>query len=168
MSLAQVSDAAHRAGVGRRLALVAVAVCALGVCLGIVWWVAAPLARTDVVDGSVYLIGHKELRAAQDGWFAVVTGLAGVLAATVLSLLPSARVAVDAVLGPVLAVLAAIVAWRTGVLLGPPPLLDQARDGVSHPLTPLELHAYAVLLVGPFLFSFTRFLASLFGGDSRR
>ena len=103
----------------------------LGVVLGVLWWVAAPLARAQVVDGSVFLTGHEELRAAQDGWFAVMTGFTGVIAATVRSLRSGPRDAVGAMLGPVLGVLVAAVAWRTGVLLGPPSIVDQVRDGAT-------------------------------------
>ena len=147
------------------LLLVGLAVLALGVLLGVLWWVAAPLARADVAGGQVLLAGHQELRAAQDGWFAAVTGLAGVLFATVMALLPGRHEAVSAALAPVLGVLVAVIAWRTGVLLGPSSLVDQVREGATAPLTPLQLHAYGVLLVGPFLFALTRFFASLFSAQ---
>ena len=137
----------------------------LGVLLGVLWWVAAPLARADVVGGEVLLTGHQELQAAQDGWFAVVTGLTGVLAATVTALLPGRREAVSAALAPMLGVGVAVIAWGTGVLLGPSSLADQVREGATQPLTPLQLHAYGVLLVGPFLFALTRFFASLFSAE---
>lgn len=165
MDRAQAVAGRARAGAGRGLVVAALAAVAIGVVLGVLWWVAAPLARAQVVDGSVFLTGHEELRAAQDGWFAVITGLTGVIAATVLSLRSGPRDAVGAVLGPVLGVLVAVVAWRTGVLLGPPSIVDQVRDGATDPLTPLQLHAYGVLLVGPFLFALTRFLASLFSAE---
>ena len=58
--------------------------------------------------------------------------------------------------------LVSLVAWRTGVLLSPSSLQDQVSAGVLDPLTPLQLHAYGVLLVGPFLFTVTQFLAALF------
>ena len=59
-----------------------------------------------------------------------------------------------------------MIAWGTGVLLGPSSLADQVRHGATQPLTPLQLHAYGVLLVGPFLFALTRFFASLFSGEA--
>lgn len=149
----------------RRAATVAVGVLALGVLLGVLWWVAAPLARADVVDGQVYLTGHPELQVAQDGWFAAVTGLTGVLAATIASLRPSREDAVSAALGPVLGLVVAVVAWQTGGLLGPDSLASQVAAGSSHPLTPLQLHAYGALLVGPLLFTVTRFLATLFSAE---
>ena len=144
---------------------VGTAVVGLGLLLGVLWWVAAPLARADVAGGEVLLAGHQELQAAQDGWFAAVTGLTGVLVATVTALLPGRHEAVSAALAPVLGILVAVIAWRTGVLLGPSSLADQVRDGATQPLTPLQLHAYGVLLAGPFLFAMTRFFASLFSAQ---
>ena len=158
-------SAPARAGGHRRAVTVAVAVLALGVLLGVLWWVAAPLARADVVDGQVYLTGHPELQVAQDGWFAAITGLTGVLAATVASLRPGRGDAVAAALGPLLGLVVAILAWQTGGLLGPDSLVAQVADGSKHPLTPLQLHAYAALLVGPLLFTVTRFLATLFSAE---
>ena len=149
----------------RQALLAGGAVLALGVLLGALWWVAAPLARVDVVGGQAYLAGNDELQVAQDGWFAVVTGLAGVLAATVLSLRPGRFAAASAAVAPALALAVALVAWRVGVLLGPPSLADQVGSGSLTPLTPLGLHAYGVLLVGPFLLTVTRFLAALFSSN---
>lgn len=145
---------------------VGLAVVGLGLLLGVLWWVAAPLARAEVAGGEILLSGHQELQAAQDGWFAVVTGLTGVLAATLTALMPGRREAVSAAIVPLLGVGVAVIAWGTGVLLGPSSLADQVREGATQPLTPLQLHAYGVLLVGPFLFALTRFFASLFSGEA--
>jgi hypothetical protein len=132
------------------------------------------MARADVSDGSVFLQGHQELQAAQDGWFVVVLGALGIVTATVhawrsgghgggragqpvrqLVLLASALLLVS------------LVAWRTGAWLGPDGLARQVADGSQHPLTPLDLHTVAALLVGPFLFAFTAFLAAVFGAGGR-
>lgn len=160
-------DTRRPAGAARTLGVPVLIVLLLGVVLGAIWWVLAPLTRADVVDGQAYLVGHQELQVAQDGWFAVVTGVSGVLAAALVALRSGPRDVSRAVLGPLLGVLVAAVAWRTGVLLGPPPLTDQVAAGSTHPLTPLALHAYGVLLVGPFLFVLTRFMAALFASDHR-
>jgi hypothetical protein len=162
-----------------RLALVVAA----GVVAGVVWWWLAPMARTDLEQGSVYLRGHAELQAAQDCWFAVVLGALGVLTATVhawWSSGPTGRGpdgrshrgsvgAVRRVVGLTAAMLlAALVAWQTGSLLGPDPLAAQVAAGAQHPLTPLQLHSSGALLVGPFLFAFTAFLAAVFGAGPDR
>jgi len=152
---------------------------AVGVLAGVVWWWLAPLARADVDAGAVYLRGHTELQAAQDCWFAVVLGVTGVLTATVHGWRSSghgtsgqgrpAGQQVRQVLALTAAVgLAGVVAWATGSWLGPDDLASQVADGARHPLTPLQLHSVAALLVGPFLFAFTAFLAALFGAGPDR
>jgi len=151
---------------------------AAGILAGIVWWWLAPMARADVDAGAVFLRGHTELQAAQDCWFAVVLGVLGVMTATVHSWRSSGRRTsgpgaavrqVQQVLALTAGVgLAAVVAWGTGALLGPDALATQVADGVRHPLTPLQLHTVATLLVGPFLFAFTEFLAALFGAGPDR
>jgi hypothetical protein len=137
-----------------------------GAAMGLVWWVLAPTARAQVQGGQVFLQGHQELQIAQDGWFAVVAGAVGVLVATVLALRPGRRPAVQAVAAAVGVGLAALLAWRVGTWLGPPPLLDQVRAGVTRPLTPLALRTpLPLLLVAPLLFCITRFVAALLTGD---
>lgn len=148
--------------------LLVVVVLLAGAALGLLWWLLAPTARAQVSDGQVFLAGHQELQAGQDGWFTVVTGLAGVLVATVVATRHGRRPAVDAVVAAVCTGLAGVVAWRTGVLLGPDALTDQVRDGANRPLTPLVLSTPSALLVGPLLFCLTRFLAALFSGDQER
>lgn len=157
---------------------------AAGVLCGVVWWWLAPLARADVEQGAVYLRGHTELQAAQDCWFAIVLGALGVLTATVHGWRSGGRGTfagrgahgrgaagqqVQQLLVLTAAMLAvAAVAWRTGTWLGPEDLAVQVADGAQHPLTPLQLHSLAALLVGPFLFVFTAFLTALFGAGSDR
>jgi len=47
-------------------------------------------------------------------------------------------------------VLGSLVAWATGMLLGPPPLAEQvAADPGSAPLSPLTVHAPGALVVWP-------------------
>lgn len=151
-------------GAGTVVAGVVVGVVGLGVVLGVLWWWLAPMARAQVEGGQILLAGHQELQVGQDGWFAMVTAVCGILAAALVGVRPEGRAAL---LGPLLAALVSLVAWRTGVLLGPGSLQGQVAAGVTDPLTPLQLHAYGVLLVGPFLFAVTQFLAALFSGPGR-
>lgn len=140
---------------------------ALGVVLGVLWWWLAPLARADVQQGQVYLTGHQELQVSQDGWFSVVTGVAGVLAAAVLVARRRGHDQAVLLLGPPAALVVSLLAWGTGTLLGPSALAVQVREGVTHPLTPLQLHAQGALLVGPLLFAVTRALSALFSRPDR-
>jgi hypothetical protein len=151
----------------------------VGVLAGVVWWWLAPLARADADAGAVYLRGHTELQAAQDCWFAVVLGVLGVLTATVHAWRSSGGASsghgragtrqVQQVLALTAAVgLAGVIAWVTGSWLGPDDLATQVADGARHPLTPLQLHSVAALLVGPFLFAFTAFLAAVLGAGPDR
>jgi hypothetical protein len=172
-----------RASKGTAAARFAVLVAA-GVLCGVIWWWLAPLARADVEQGSVYLRGHAELQAAQDCWFAIVLGAAGVVTATVHGWRAGGRgqpagwsgsgrgtagQQVQQLLALTTAMLlVAVVAWGTGTWLGPDGLAAQVADGAQHPLTPLQLHSAAALLVGPFLFAFTAFLTALFGAGSDR
>jgi hypothetical protein len=160
---------------------------AVGVLCGVVWWWLAPLARADVDQGSVFLRGHAELQAAQDCWFAIVLGAVGVLTATVHGWRSGGQPGGRGVLGrgrprrgtagqqvqELLALTVAmagvsVLAWVTGSWLGPDDLAAQVAGGAQHPLTPLQLHSTAALLVGPFLFVFTAFLTALFGAGTDR
>jgi hypothetical protein len=160
-----VGRAGARVGAGRAAVLGALLILAGGVAMAVAWWQLAPTAQARVQDGQVLLQGHQELQVAQDGWFVVVAGAAGVLVATVLALRPSRRPVTEALLAAAGLGLAGVLAWRLGSWLGPAPLLDQVRGGSSRPRTPLALHTMSVLLVAPLLFSITRFLGALFTGD---
>lgn len=167
------SSSSGRGSLSRALVELA-AVVALGVACGAVWWWLAPLARADVSGSSVFLQGHQELQAAQDGWFVVVLGALGVVTATAHGWRSSGHRVVRAgdqarelLLLTVAMLIASLVAWRTGAFLGPAGLAQQVADGSAHPLTPLELHSAAALLVGPFLFAFTAMLAALLGAGGR-
>jgi hypothetical protein len=139
-----------------------------GAVLGLLWLWLAPVAAVQVIDGAVYLQGHAELQAAQDGWFAVVLGLAGVLVATVQAVRAREPQAARAVLAVVAVGLAGLVAWQVGQWLGPDSLRDQLAAHETHLRTPLQLHSAGVLLVGPLLCAVTRCLAALFSAPSQR
>jgi hypothetical protein len=132
-----------------------------GAGLGVLWWLLAPTARTQIVDGGVFLTGNLELQIAQDGWLAAVLAVTGTLLAAVQSLRAREAPVRRALVGMVSLVVCAVVAWQVGQLLGPDPLAEQLARGLRHPVTPLALHTPAVLLVGPMLFCFTRCLAAL-------
>jgi hypothetical protein len=152
-------------GAGRAAVLTSLLVLAGGAAMAVAWWLLAPTAQARVQGGQVLLQGHQELQVAQDGWFVVVAGAAGVLVATVLALRPSRRPVAEALVAAVGLGLAGLLAWRLGSWLGPAPLVEQVRAGSSRPETPLALHTASVLFVAPLLFSITRFLGAVFTGD---
>lgn len=121
--------------------------------VGVVWWLVAPLTLVQKRADGLFRAGGEvdESAVAADGWFAVLALATGILVALVVYL----RTRPGRV-GPLLAlagggVLGAVVAWRTGALLGPGDLEATAR---SLPVgarfdAPLDVSAYGVLLAWP-------------------
>ncbi|WP_426566643.1 hypothetical protein ACPPVT_08930 [Angustibacter sp. McL0619] len=138
-----------------------------GALLGVAWRLLAPVPGVQVIEGAVYLQGHAELEAAQDGWLAVVLGLAGVLVATMQAVRAREPQAARAVLAVVAVGIAGVVAWQVGQLLGPETLRHQLAVHEAHLRTPLRLHSAGVLLIGPMLCAVTRCLAALFSTPNR-
>jgi len=123
----------------------------LGLLVGVLWRLAAPLSVFQNEGGAAFPVGGTETAVAADGWFAVLSGAAGIVVAlAVVALVREGRlgVLVGLVAG---GFLAAVVAWRTGVLLGPPSVAESLHtvptgerfDG------PLEISAPGVLLAWP-------------------
>ncbi|MGL5858242.1 MAG: hypothetical protein ACRC35_07555 [Angustibacter sp.] len=138
-----------------------------GSLLGALWWFLAPVIQLTP-DGAGFVARPQEFQVAQDGWFAVLTAGMGIIAATAVSLRPGRRPLVRALGGLGIVAAAGVVAAVVGRWLGPAPLADQLAAGVMRPSTPLQLHAAAVLLVGPVLFCIARCLAAVLGSDSGR
>jgi hypothetical protein len=135
----------------RRLAVAALVAAAVGVAAGLVWlWLAHP-ARWEARDGRLVLT-----EAAARGQFSVVVVfvLIGVIVSVVggwlvVRLVPELGwLAVPAVL--VLTTLAALVAWRVGVALGPPDpsSVSGVADGDRVP-SRLVIDSVAPFLVWP-------------------
>lgn len=133
-------------------ALVTGCLTAAGALVAVVWWLTAPLPRLVVHgDGVFFAPSNDEYAVAADGWFAICTATAGLVAALVVfARARSARV--GGVLGLALGgLLASIVVWRLGVFLGPGDALDTAKglpDGRRFD-GPLELSALGVLFSWP-------------------
>jgi uncharacterized membrane protein YeaQ/YmgE (transglycosylase-associated protein family) len=151
-----------RSGVARALAGPALIVGA-GLVWGLLWWQLAPTAATVVQDGGVYLRGHQELMAAQDGWFVVLGSITGALLSTVWPSVSRGGTVRALLAGLVGCVAAGLFAWGLGVWLGPSSLRDQLAAGVKAPITPLVLHTPAALLFAPMLFAAVRGLMELLG-----
>ena len=123
----------------------------LGLVVGVLWRLAVPLPVLQNEGGVALPVGGTETAVAADGWFAVLAGVAGVVVAVALvALVRRGRlgVLVGLVAG---GVLGAVVAWRTGVLLGPPSVAESlstvpAGDRFDGPL---EISAPGVMLAWP-------------------
>ena len=123
-----------------------------GLVVGFIWDLVAPLPRFRLESGRVLLaVAEDETAVAADGWFAVCSAVAGILSAVVV--FARVRAARLAALGALTlgGLLAALVAWRVGVALGPDPVTEQVqglRDGARLD-GPLRLGALGVLLAWP-------------------
>jgi hypothetical protein len=123
-----------------------------GLPVGVVWWLLAPLPQVVKRADGLYRAGEgDESSVAADGWFALAALAAGILVALVVYL----RTRPGRV-GPLLGLVAggllgALVAWRTGALLGPGSLVSTAAglDVGARFQGPLDLSAYGVLLAWP-------------------
>ncbi|MGH8893770.1 MAG: hypothetical protein ACRDWY_10785 [Actinomycetes bacterium] len=129
-----------------------------------------PLALLEKRRAGVFSVGGSpETSIAADGWFAVAALGAGAVAAVLsATLLRESRL--GALVGLSVGGLAgAVVAWRLGVLLGPPPV-DQSAADVSVGTRfegPLDLSAVGVLLAWPTA-SMIAFFAAVAGIESSR
>lgn len=125
---------------------------ALGLAVGLVWWLVAPEVSVGVRSGQSVLIAAEARNLfGVDGSFAAVGAVAGLLLGTAMFARhrehPTA-VLVGLVLG---GVVGSLLAWQVGSALGPGPLgerMDGAADGVTLPI-PLDLEATGVLLFWP-------------------
>jgi hypothetical protein len=177
-----VSEATGEGQVGRRIrgrppSLRRVVVEALLVCLvagllvGLLWFLLAPQFSVEMVGEELRPSGPMgENQFGTDAWFAVISGVAGVLIALVLFTRhrhrPVATVCALAAAGLV----GSAVAWRLGVLLGPDPVtgtLQDMADGTRLDL-PLDLRASGVLLAWPIASVATVVVMSLLGDDQSR
>ena len=131
-----------------QIGLVLLACVVAGAVVGVVWELLTPLPQFQVVGDRILLpAAEDETAVAADGWFAVCAGLAGVVSAVAVFVrVREARLSVLAglTLG---GLLAAVIAWRVGVALGPDSVRAEAvgaSDGEFFS-GPLELSALGVL-----------------------
>jgi LPXTG-motif cell wall-anchored protein len=136
----------------RSAVAIAVGFALAGVLAGLVWWLLAPRADFRITgDGPVPLGGPSdELFVADDAVLAfVLLGLGLVGGATVWFL--RRRRGVGALIGiAVGALVAAVVAWQAGELLGAGPTEAQLADVGAVVTTALRLGSPTVLAVAPF------------------
>jgi hypothetical protein len=140
-----------------------------GAVVGVAWELLTPLPRFQVAGDRLLLPGEGETEVAADGWFAVCAGVAGAVSAVAVFVrVREARI--DALVGLTLGgLLAAVIAWRVGVALGPDSVRAGAAglaDGESFS-GPLELSALGVLFTWP-LTAVIIYFALAAGLDSHR
>lgn len=167
--MSTTSAAGVRPSTVRRLSIASLGALTIGIAVGLVWlWLAAP-ARWEARDTGIVLT-----EAAARGQFSVVVVfvLAGIVASTafgwiVAQLLP----ALGWLLTPVvivLATLAALVAWRVGVELGPPPPTSVQGLAVGDRVpSQLAVDGIAPFLVWP-VFGLVGLIGAVWSRDGRR
>jgi hypothetical protein len=138
-----------------------------GVPAGLLWWALAPRAQFEVTADGPVVVGRPsaELLIADDGVFTLV--LAGLgAAAGLLAWRLRRRRGVGTLLGLAAgALLAALVAWQLGELLGPAPSPAQLADVGARVTTGLSLGSMAALAVGPFAAVLGYVVATLFAAS---
>lgn len=142
----------------------------LGVVAGVVWWLVAPTGEVVLAGDIVVAPDVPELRAAQDGTFALIAVAAGLLGGAWLTVAPGRAPALRAT-GIVLGALTgSAVAWAVGAALGPPSVAAQLVDDPAVLQSPLALSAYGVLGVWPAVTAAVAFVGLLVTGlvDGRR
>lgn len=132
-----------------------------GLLWGLLWFWIAPTARTQVIDGGVYLNGHDNLFATQDAWFAILGAVTGALLSVLWPYLTRRTPVAGALAGLVGSGLAGLLAWWLGSMLGPDPLKTQLQHGIRAPITPVTLHTSTAVLMAPLFFAAVRIVIEL-------
>lgn len=150
-------------GAGRGLAVGAAflgGVALLGAALGPLWWWLAPRPEVVVLDGGGVFTGASEVVFAGEGYFVVITALAGLATgyATYMLQFSLARRRfqdlrlVGLVSGALGAAAASLLVWRVGVALDASAReVVLAADPGDTVIAALQLQATAFLVVWPFV-----------------
>ncbi|WP_157530111.1 hypothetical protein [Microtetraspora niveoalba] len=129
-------------------AVTVLALAALGVAAGFAWSALAPVSRFVLTDSGPHLAdAESQTLIAADGWFAVVTGVLGLVSGAVAYFLTRGRAPVGAVLG--LAgggLLGAYVAYQVGSTAAGT-AIQAAPPGGLRTSVSLGLTAHGVLLI---------------------
>ncbi|OOC54764.1 MULTISPECIES: hypothetical protein [Nocardiopsis] len=133
----------------------------LGALLGPLWWQIAPRAEGAALGGGEVFTGTTEAVFAGEGYFVLITGLAGLVTGytAYMAQFPLARRRFQdlrmacLVAGCLGSLGGALLTWRTGVALdGPAHAAVAAAERGATVQTGLQLDATAFLLVWPLLF----------------
>jgi hypothetical protein len=125
------------------------ALAAVGVLLGLVWWRISPARPPGYVIDAGIIPGESESFVAGDGRFAILTALAGIIAALILWSRVSWRGPVALVALALGSVVGALCTAATGRLLGGGHASGKSGTTIEH--LPLQLHATALLALEAFL-----------------
>jgi len=124
-----------------------------GLPAGVLWWVLAPRATFEVTADGPVALGRPsaELLIADDGVFTLLLAALGLAAGMVAWRLRRRRGVATVLALAVGLVLASLVAWQLGELLGPGPAPAELTDVGARVTTPLQLSSPAALAVAPFV-----------------
>jgi LPXTG-motif cell wall-anchored protein len=130
-------------------------VCGLGVAgipAGLLWWLLAPRADFRITADGPTVIGNPsgELLVADDGLFTLLLAGLGLLAGAAAWWLRRRRGVTTVVALALGALLAAVVAWQLGELLGAGPTKAELADVGARVTTALRLGGLPALAVAPF------------------
>jgi hypothetical protein len=126
---------------------------ALGLPVGVLWWLVAPIAQLRIQkDGGFFVDPQPQQFIASDAWFILLTGVVG-LAAGLLTWWLAGSSGYSAVLGLALGGTAgAALAWGVGAWLGRVDLAAAAKLPVGSLVdVPLRLGMHGALVVEPLL-----------------
>jgi Protein of unknown function (DUF2567) len=140
-----------RRGEVARAVVVVVVLATCGVGVGLVWWQVAPRLGFRIVSAGngTPVTPESEQFFAADGWFVLLTLLAGLLAAGVVWSMRSFRGPFATVTLAAGGVLGAVVTWRIGLILAPAPSPTALRQVGQVVYPALRLRATAALVVEP-------------------
>ncbi len=128
------------------------ALAAAGVPVGLVWLALAPRRAYEVVDGGFQAVEpQSEALIGADAWLTILTGILGVAVAGLVWRFVRVR-GVSILIGLAAGmVLASVIAWQVGELVGGGPSEEQAAQIGAILAPPLQLRAAPVLVIGAFL-----------------
>jgi len=137
-----------------------------GLPIGLLWLALAPRRQYEVVDGGFRAVEpQSEALIGADGWLLILTGALGVVVAGLAWRFVRVR-GVGVVLGLAIGMLlAAVVAWQTGELLGTGPSEEQTAQLGSIVAPAVQLRAIPVLVIGAFLATLTYVVVACFAAN---
>jgi len=124
----------------------------LALLAAIAWqWLAPEVYAEASESGFRVSIFEARREFGIEAWFAIVTGVAGVLAGVILMLRHRVEAVAVQVALAISGVLGAVLTWQVGRAIGPGAVADQARAAESGDLLemPLDLVSYALCVVWP-------------------